>query len=67
MNEMERKRKRIVFKRKHVVHTYQISNSSILMDAWMPEDKVLLTLVSLRPDEVRRLHDLCEMLLAEAD
>ena len=67
MNEMEKKTKRIVIRRKHFNTTFTIENDAILMDVVLdPYDSKnlkLLALLNLTKQDVRRLRDLCDMLL----
>ena len=68
MNEMELKKKRIVIRRKHTSTTFAIENNAILLDVTLDPysgDAKLLALVNLKPHDVLRLRDLCNMLLGE--
>jgi hypothetical protein len=68
MNEMERKTKHVKIRRKHTSTDFQIANSMLLVSITLDpgtEDAALLGLTNLRQDEVRRLRDLCDLLLME--
>ena len=68
MNEKERKTKRIVVRRKHTNTTFAIENLAMLMDVTLDPyggDAKLLALVNLTHLDVRRLRDLCNVLLGE--